>query len=247
MHPKIMLRPVGWVLSAVGIASVAISVMLSVPLKRPPLLNSIHDGAVAVSELARPPVTEFQARDGTTLAYRLYPARNGSTDRVAIVIHGSAGSSGDMHAVAQALADAGVTAVAVDIRGHGGSGTRGDIAYISQLEDDLDDLVALLRMSYPEARLSVVAHSSGGGFGLRIASEAEGKVFDRFVLLAPELGYSAPTSRPLEGTAHWANADVPRIIALGLMRRAGIDWAQSLPVVAFATAPTAKQVTWQYT
>ena len=36
---------------------------------------------------------------------------------------------------------AGCETYAVDIRGHGGSGTRGDITYIGQLEDDLADLV----------------------------------------------------------------------------------------------------------
>ena len=50
-----------------------------------------------------------------------------------------------MNAVAKALAEAGVTAVALDIRGHGASGTRGDIAYPGQLDDDLADLIAELR------------------------------------------------------------------------------------------------------
>ena len=152
-----------------------------------------------------------------------------------------------MNAVAKALAGAGVTAVALDIRGHGASGTRGDIAYPGQLDDDLGDLVAQLRKAYPAARFSLIGHSAGAGFALRIAGGPLGDAFDRFVLLAPYLGYSAPTNRPAEGPGLWAQPDLPRIIATLALEKLGIDWPQSLPAVAFATAPEAKMfVTSQY-
>ena len=234
MRPLALLRPVGWALTSAGILSLAIASLLAAPLSQPPALASIHAGAVAIGDTDRPALSRFQARDGTSLAYRLYPARNGATDRLAILVHGSSGSSADMHAVARALADSGVAAAAIDTRGHGASGTRGDIGYIGQLDDDLADLVAELRPQYPTARLTLIGHSSGGGFTLRIAGEPEGKLFDRFVLLAPYLGYSAPTNRPSEGPGRWADADVPRILALMFLRRLGVDWGQSLPVIAFA-------------
>jgi pimeloyl-ACP methyl ester carboxylesterase len=246
MRPLALLRPVGWALTSAGILSLAIAGLLAAPLSQPPALASIHAGAVAIGDTDRPALSRFQARDGTSLAYRLYPARNGATDRLAILVHGSSGSSADMHAVARALADSGVAAAAIDTRGHGASGTRGDIGYIGQLDDDLADLVAELRPQYPTARLTLIGHSSGGGFTLRIAGEPEGKLFDRFVLLAPYLGYSAPTNRPSEGPGRWADADVPRILALMFLRRLGVDWGQSLPVIAFANAPAARNVTSRY-
>jgi alpha-beta hydrolase superfamily lysophospholipase len=246
MRPLTLLRPVGWALTSAGIFSLAIAGLLAAPLSQPPALASIHAGAIAIGEADRPALTRFQARDGTSLAYRLYPARNGATDRLAILVHGSSGSSADMHAVARALADSGVAAAAIDTRGHGASGTRGDIGYIGQLDDDLADLVAELRPQYPTARLTLIGHSSGGGFTLRIAGEPAGKLFDRFVLLAPYLGYFAPTNRPSEGPGRWADADIPRILALMFLRRLGIDWGQSLPVIAFANAPAARNVTSRY-
>jgi alpha-beta hydrolase superfamily lysophospholipase len=234
-------------LALVGAAAIAIVFMLASPVRRPPPLASIHAGATQIDETGAPDLSRFQARDGTWLAYRLYPAPNGARDRIAILAHGSSASSIEMNAVAKALAGAGVTAVALDIRGHGASGTRGDIAYPGQLDDDLGDLVAKFRKTYPAAGFSLIGHSAGAGFALRIAGGPLGDAFDRFVLLAPYLGYSAPTNRPAEGPGLWAQPDLPRIIATLALEKLGIDWPQPLPAVAFATAPEAKMfVTSQY-
>ena len=196
-------------LALVGAAAITLGFMLASPVRPPPPLASIHEGAMRMDTSGAPDLSRYQARDGTWLAYRLYPATNGAKDRIAILAHGSSASSIEMHAVATALAGAGVTAVAVDIRGHGASGTRGDIAYRGQLDDDLADLIAELRKAYPAARLSLIGHSAGGGFALRIAGSPLGDTFDRFVLLAPYLGYSAPTNRPAEGPGLWAAPDTP--------------------------------------
>ena len=42
------------------------------------------------------------------------------------------------------------------MRGHGVSGTRSDIGYVGQLEDDLADFVAVLRQSQPTAPITLV-------------------------------------------------------------------------------------------
>jgi alpha-beta hydrolase superfamily lysophospholipase len=148
-----------------------------------------------------------------------------------------------MNATALALAKAGFAAVAVDTRGHGASGSRGDIGYVGQLEDDLADLVGHLRADYATAWLTLAGHSAGGGFVLRAAAAPVGASFDRFVLLAPYLGYRAPTNRPSEGKGLWAAPDIPRIIALTILGRIGVDWAQSLPAIAFADRPEAAMAT----
>ena len=234
-------------LALAGAAAIAATLMLASPVRSPPPLASIHEGALRIDESDAPDLSRFQARDGTWLAYRLYRAASGARDRLAILTHGSSASSIEMHQVTKSLAQAGVTAVAVDIRGHGASGTRGDIAYRGQLDDDLADLVGELRKAYPTARFSLIGHSSGGGFALRIAGSALGDSFDRFVLLAPYLGYSAPTNRPAEGPGLWAAPDSPRIVATLMLERIGIDWPQSLPAIGFANAPEAKMaVTSQY-
>jgi alpha-beta hydrolase superfamily lysophospholipase len=236
-------RFLGWPLAAVGVATLALGAMLAQPVKAPPPLESIHSGALAIPHDGEPELSRFQARDGTWLAYRLYAAVDGGRDHLAIVYHGSSASSDAMNAVARALAQAGFVAVAVDARGHGASGSRGDVGYIGQLEDDLADLVTRLRADYATARLTLVGHSAGGGFVLRAAAAPVGASFDRFVLLAPYLGYRAPTNRPSEGKGLWAAPDIPRIIAMTILERLGIDWPQSLPVIAFANRPEAAMAT----
>jgi alpha-beta hydrolase superfamily lysophospholipase len=232
-----------WPLAAVGVATLTLGAMLAQPLKAPPPLESIHAGAMAIPHDGEPELSRFQTRDGTWLAYRLYPAVDGGRDHLAIVYHGSSASSDEMNATALALAKAGFAAVAVDTRGHGASGSRGDIGYVGQLEDDLADLVAHLRADYATARLTLVGHSSGGGFVLRVAASPVGANFDRFVLLAPYLGYRAPTNRPPEGKDLWAAPDMPRIVALTILDRLGVGWAQALPAIAFANRPEAAMAT----
>ena len=78
---------------------------------------------------------------------------------------------------------------------------------------------------------------------MRVAAAPVGASFDRFVLLAPYLGYRAPTNRPSEGKGLWAAPDIPRIIALTILGKFGVDWAQSLPAIAFANRPEAAMAT----
>ena len=246
-----MILFVGLVLSAlslVGLVALVLMFMLESRLNPPPPLATILDGALQLGEDALAEIRRFQARDGTWLAYRRYSPAAGGSRRIALLAHGSAGASGQMNAIGHALASAGFEAVSFDIRGHGASGARGDIAYVGQLDDDLADLIAELRKRGGGDKLAFVGHSSGGGYALRVASGPMGPLFERFVLLAPYLGHRSPTVRPSEAAKGWANADVPRIIAISILARLGIDWPQSLPVIAFATGPDAKKfVTDQYT
>jgi len=229
-----------WVLSGVGVLALVLLVLLATPLQPVPELQSISRARATVDLSSLPAIERFQARDGTWLGFRHYGAGGTPTGRVAIVVHGSSGSSGGtIHALSQALAAHGVEAFAVDMRGHGTSGTRGDIGYVGQLEDDLADLVAVLRTTVPSAPLTLVGHSSGGGFTLRVAGSPIQNLFERFVMLAPYLGYDAPSTRPDSGG--WARADIPRIIGLLALRELGITCCESLPVLALAVPPNSEK------
>jgi pimeloyl-ACP methyl ester carboxylesterase len=241
------LRALTQIFAVIGLAVVVIAAMIAVPLTQPPTLESIRAGAMAIDQTGLPALSTFQARDGTSLAYRLYPSA-GDTKNIAIVIHGSAGDSVGMNQIAKRLAAENFTVVAPDIRGHGASGTRGDIAYYGELDDDVEDLLANLRRQYPQARFSLLGFSLGGGYALRLAASSRlGGNFDRLVLLSPFLGPDADSTRQSGASAPWADVDIPRIIALFTLHRVGIPCCEALRVIAYAVAPDSqKYVTPQY-
>jgi alpha-beta hydrolase superfamily lysophospholipase len=226
-----------WILSIGAVAVFVVGALLTFPVSPPPPLESIRAGAMAIDRSGMPEVTRFQARDGTSLAYRLYPAANSDQRKIAIVIHGSGGHSTGMNEIAKRLAADNFLVVAPDMRGHGGSGTRGDIGYYGQLDDDLDDLVAELRRQYLTGHFALLGFSSGGGFALRAASGSLSSAFERVVLLSPYLGYDAASTRSAGTSVTWASPDIPRILALTLLRRLGLRCCEALPVIAFAVAP----------
>lgn len=232
--------PLQWALCLVGVAALLLTAMIATPLVQPSELRSISQTAGAVDRSSMPALQHFAVRDGTLLAYRHYPVRGAAAGPIAIVIHGSSGSSAAVHALADALAGHGVEAFAPDIRGHGGSGTHGDIGYVGQLEDDLADLVALIRHTSPNAPITLLGHSAGGGFALRVAGSPMQNLFVRTVLLSPYLGYDAPTNRPSSGG--WASADIPRILGLMALRKLEIHCCDALPVLAFAVPPNSEKI-----
>src|SRR5215471_4898064 len=112
-----------WTLCLVGAVALLLTAMVATPLRKPPELVSVSKTARAVDRSTMPGLERFHARDGTELAYRHYPARGRAVGQIAIVVHGSSGSSNSIHALADTLAARGVDTYAPDIRGHGGSGT----------------------------------------------------------------------------------------------------------------------------
>lgn len=231
-----------WSLSAVGAVALIFLGLIATPLERPAEMRSVSESVKDIDWSTLPPLERFQARDGTWLGFRHYGPKGTATDRGAIFIHGSSGSSGTVnHALTAAMAAHGVETWALDTRGHGASGTRGDIGYVGQLEDDLVDFVAHVRKSAPDLPLTLVGHSAGAGFSLRVAATPIVQdLFVRTVLVAPYLGYDAPTNRPHSGG--WVNADIPRFLGLAVLRKLGIDCCSQLPVLAFAVPPNSERI-----
>jgi non-heme chloroperoxidase len=218
------------VVAVLGLASL----MVFGTASRPPEMMSVSNPLRLVDFSDLPKLQQFKARDGQALNYRLYP---GTGRDVVVLIHGSSGESSGMHAVAKSLNDTGYTVYVPDLRGHGHDGRAGDIDYIGQLDNDLADLVGVIRALHQHGDLLLVGHSSGGGFVLRIAEGPEAHWFNRFVLLSPALAYGAETYRPNVGG--WATPYTGRIIALKIVNGLGIRWFNGLPIVAFAVDPHA--------
>jgi len=206
-------------------SAIAAAIAFGGPSPAPPL-PSIEDPFKAVDFSDLPPLERYAARDGERLAYRRYGA--GDARDSVVLIHGSSASSSSMHVLAKALARAGHAVYALDMRGHGESGSKGTIAYIGQLEDDLEDFVNTVK---PAGRKTLVGFSSGGGFALRFAADRRQRMFDGYLLLAPFLHQEAPTYRHEAG---WVAVGVPRFVGLAILNRLGVTRFDDLPVMTFA-------------
>lgn len=209
----------------------AAAIKYSEPLAPPPL-TSIGAAFQSIDLSQLPPISNFEARDGSKLAYRSYPSSLQSAKTV-ILIHGSSGSGVEMHALAKFMHEQGINVYVSDMRGHGQSGEKGDIAYIGQLEDDIEDFIH--EVLKDRADLTLVGFSSGGGFALRFAASDKQNYFDRYILLAPFMSHDAPTTKP--ENSKWASASVPRIIGISMLGAIGEKYFGHLPVLAFGVNP----------
>jgi len=206
--------------------------------RTPPPMASITDPFASVDFSDLPPLATFTARDGPKLAYRAYPSAAATPGEGSVVlIHGSSATSSSMHPMAKALSAAGYPAYALDIRGHGASDRKGQIAYIGQLEDDLADFMHAVSPPQP---VTLAGFSSGGGFAVRFAGSSQQQLFQSYLLLAPFLSQDAPTLRPDSGG--WTTVGLPRIIAIAILNGFGVRTFNALPVLRFAVSENAKAI-----
>ena len=214
-------------LALVAIFPIAV-IALTAPASPPPMA-SMAAPFQQVQDVPAP--RQFKARDGASLQYYAYPAE---PDKVAVLVHGTAGPGTSMHPLADWLRAAGVTTYVLDVRGHGGSGRRGDIDYIGQIDDDLADFVAQLGPVKSGEIRTLVGFSAGAGFTIRFAGGPYGLLFDRYVFLSPILPAS-PTWRPSAGG--WINISIPRVVTIAWLNHLGIHWFDGFPVISYAVSP----------
>lgn len=224
------------VVALVLVAVLGAVIALSRPAPLPPM-RSVSTAFGGVDFSGMPGKQHFTARDGTKLDFRAYP---GDPKRIAVLIHGSSGTSASMHPLARAIQAKGATVYALAMRGHDETGRSGDIDYIGQLDDDVADFVGTLGPRLPGQTRTLLGFSSGGGFALRFAGGPDGALFDGLILVAPQFPYYAPTTRPASGG--WVSVAVPRIVALSFLTRLGITAFNGLPVMAMAIDPAHQAV-----
>ena len=218
------------------IAAFALALVFGGPKNLPPM-TSINNPFKSVDFSSLPPLLYFAGRDGTALGYRHYAPAAANAMGSVVLVHGSSASSNSMHVLATALVAAGYAAYALDMRGHGASGRKGTIAYIGQLEDDVE---AFVRAVTPVSPVTLVGFSAGGGFVLRFAGSARQDLFQSYVLLSPFLGPEAANYRP--GAGGWVSVGVPRVIAVSVLNSIGIRAFNDLPITRFALSESAQAV-----
>jgi len=229
---SIILSILGFLLPSVAIYLVIAFIMI---LSGKPA-KQIQDGSdLTFNELRidysrLPKLQAFVARDGKKLAYRHYPSQS---EKILILLHGSGWHSQYFYPLAEFLSSRNLSRVFTpDLRGHGQSPERrGDIDYIGQFEDDLADLIVMIRKDNPRASLIVGGHSSGGGLAVRFAGGKYGSMANAYLLLAPYLKYNSPTVRRNSGG--WARPNLGRIMGLTMLTNIGVTWLNGMRVIDF--------------
>lgn len=172
----------------------------------------------------------FNARDGADLQFREILSKH-NTAPLVVVVHGSGWHGKGYSSLARNISSQFDAHILIpDLRGHGPKPvTRGDVAYIGQLEDDLADLIQLKRT--PDQPVYLVGHSSGGGLVVRFCAGEHGELAQKAVLMSPFLKYNAPTMRANSGG--WAYPLSRRIIGLSMLNLIGITTFNHLPAIQF--------------
>jgi|GEM_PF-126847 len=179
-----------------------------------------------------PTLDTYSARDGAKLHLRRYESAT-TTDTYFILIHGSGWHGQQFLQMASTIANSSVANVVTpDLRGHGESPQiRGDINYMGQFEDDIRDLITLIKKENSASKIILGGHSSGGGLVARYLGGPYGQTVDAAILIAPYLKYNAPTTR--ENSGGWARPLTRRIIGLSMLNSIGITAFNDLPVIQF--------------
>ena len=187
-------------------------------------LTEWEEALIAADALPAAPDPGFlEGEEGLALAFREWtPAGWDGTGAVAVFVPGSSAHSDQYTAIGAGLADRGVLARIIDVRGHGLSacasaddcadpaftprkirdnsdyyrGRVGDSADANQIIRDLGHHLADLRARWPNASLHLAGHSSGGGVVSRYLEHAGPGDLANVGLIAPYNHPDQPQVRP---------------------------------------------------
>lgn len=131
---------------------------------------------------------------GTTLAAYEWQAQE--TSHVVCLIHGIGEYAGAYDKVAEIFKLAGISTVAIDLRGHGCSpGKRGHLDKRLYTRDDVDNLIAYAKEKYGDIPLVLYGHSLGGNIVMDYKNNGGNP--SAYIVTSPWLKLVRPISKPL--------------------------------------------------
>lgn len=175
-----------------------------------------------------PELSQYQARDKSVLDYRYYAS---DSKDLLIILHGSGYHGRYLHKMASGVSQKNIAQVIIpDLRGHGMTKKRGDVDYIGQLDDDLDDLIRFSNITHKPNKIFIAGHSSGGGLALRLMGNPKRHQADGYILLAPYLQHDAPTTNKNSG---WAKPLLARVILANILSAFGFGCLDHVVTIKF--------------
>lgn len=138
--------------------------------------------------------------DSLPLFGRHWPAQ---TPRAVLsLVHGFGEHSGRYEAMAKHLSAAGISVMAIDLRGHGRTDSpRGVCKTYSDLSADVDTLLAETKTRYPDLPHFLFGHSMGGGLVLHHGLTKTSQNLDGYLVSAPLIIPKDPVPGPLRVAA----------------------------------------------
>jgi alpha-beta hydrolase superfamily lysophospholipase len=134
--------------------------------------------------------SKFSAPDGARLFRRSWLPREAR--RAVVLVHGLAEHSGRYDHVGAWLSTRDCAVHAYDHRGHGRSdGLRGHVRAFSELLDDLEAFLQIVRREHPDLPLVIVGHSMGGLVTTALLAERK-----------PDVACAVTSGPPLELPEH---------------------------------------------
>ncbi|WP_412985685.1 alpha/beta hydrolase [Pontimicrobium sp. IMCC45349] len=176
---------------------------------------------------------KFDMRDGKKLFSYVYENESKVTT---ILLHGILSNSYLMNKTAGLLKETtNSEVIALDFRGHGQSdGKPGDVEYINQYADDLEDVISTIKKEKPNQKIILAGHSMGGGIILRYAMKENTPQIDGYLLFAPYLGVNSPTIKEQKSEEDtFLKLHINRIIGLKMLNAIGDTTYNNLPVLFF--------------
>lgn len=142
--------------------------------------------APAAEAVAAGRTVSFPSLDGTPLAAQFYEASPRPSPGV-VLVHMLSRSKADWDDLAQQLESAGITALAVDLRGHGGSG--GSAGALPEMTQDVRAAVQWLS-SRPSVRPDAIAIAGASlGANLGVLAAADQPLVRAIAAVSPSLDY----------------------------------------------------------
>jgi len=152
--------------------------------------------------------TDFGSLDGIRLRGTLV-APPGKSAGAAVLVHGGGvtrNEGGFYTRLASGLAEAGISSLRFDMRGHGESEGRQEDLTISGIVNDIRSAVEHVRSETGSDRASVIGASFGGGISAYYASRYPEQV-QRLVLINPLLNYK---KRFIDDKPYWHDEHIAR-------------------------------------
>lgn len=170
---------------------------------------------------ALPQIQTYEARDGRSLCYRHYVA---DSNKVMILLHGVSVDGQYLHPLAEFISKQQLAQVYVpDLRGYGPHPIRrGDVEYIGQYDDDLEDLMKWIQQrSNSPVAFVLAGHSLGGATAIRLARKPVAEKISAFLLLSSAIHPKAPINRKNDPQSS-LHIDIPKIIVLTALNAVGL-------------------------